>query len=149
MSRNVFTIFSDDVRHEIGGKVSYIGVYAGKLLAASFPVVLPKLCLTLRITTPSSKPFQKLIAKIYKDDELIAEGELPPADLQMQSDVEETENPSSVKKLRAIQMGFAFAPFVIDEPCFIRVRVENEGKELRGTGLRVEKAPDGMILPGI
>lgn len=145
MSRNVFTIFSDDVRHEVGGKVSYIGVYSGKMMVQSFPAALPKLCLTIKITTPSNKPFQKLIAKIYKDQEVIAEGEIPALELQPKE--ESTEIDPSNGKLRSTQMGFVFSPFMIDGPCFLRVRVENEGKELRGSGLRIEKAPEGTIMP--
>jgi hypothetical protein len=41
------TIFCDDIRFEVGGKLTYVGAYAqGKMFVHSpFPVVLPKLCL--------------------------------------------------------------------------------------------------------
>lgn len=149
MSRNVFTIFSDDVRHEISGKTSYIGVYSGKLLAKSFPTILPKLCITLKITTPASNPFKSLTAKIYKDDEVIATGELPSEELDKNQDAIPSDDGVAAKKVSSVQMGFEFSPFVIDNPCMLRVRVENEGKELRGIGLRIEQAPDGMIIPSI
>jgi hypothetical protein len=29
MNRQVQTVFCDDIRHELGGKLSYIGVYSG------------------------------------------------------------------------------------------------------------------------
>src|SRR5215510_2198310 len=36
------TIFCDDIRHENGGKTSYIGVYRGSLyIPAEFPITLP------------------------------------------------------------------------------------------------------------
>jgi hypothetical protein len=36
------TIFCDDIRHENGGKTSYIGVYRGNLFTlAEFPITLP------------------------------------------------------------------------------------------------------------
>ena len=149
MSRNVFTIFSDDVRHEIGGKISYIGVYAGKMLLPAFPAVLSKLCLTVKITTPISKPFEKLNVKIYKDEELIAEGGVAPADLQAAPTAGELGDEPPKNILRDLQLGFAFSPFAVDGPCLIRVRVENEGRELKGTGLRILQAPEGTAFPAM
>ncbi|MBU1282742.1 MAG: hypothetical protein KJ989_13155 [Gammaproteobacteria bacterium] len=149
MSRNVFTIFSDDVRHEVGGKVSYIGCYSGKLLVANFPVVLSKLCLTVKVTTPVSKPFEHLTVKVYKDDELIAEGGVPQEELKGKAPPESLGDEPASNKLRAIQIGFVFSPFMVDAPGLLRVRVENEGRELKGTGLRIQQAPEGMVLPMI
>src|ERR1700675_16626 len=43
-----YTIFCDDIRQEIGGKFTYVGVYSGFMfIQPSFPVVLPKLCLAI------------------------------------------------------------------------------------------------------
>jgi hypothetical protein len=76
MNRHVQTIFCDDIRHELGGKLSYIGVYSGHLFVPAFPVILPKLCLALSVITPASQPFRKLELRIFKDDEQLAEGVL-------------------------------------------------------------------------
>jgi hypothetical protein len=38
MERHLQTIFCDDIRHELGGKLSYIGVYSGRLIVPDFPV---------------------------------------------------------------------------------------------------------------
>ncbi|WP_434569195.1 DUF6941 family protein [Pseudomonas sp. Z3-8] len=140
MSRKVFTLFSDDVRHEQGGKVSYMGVYTGRMFLPAFPTTLTKFCVTLRIHTPFNKPFKKLIVKIYKDNEEIAQGEMPSDELSrhaMKSEVGGKE----VGKITTINMGFIFSPFEIDGPCFIKVRVENEGTELKGIGLRIMQEP--------
>lgn len=42
IAKNVFTIVCDDIREEIGGKTSLMGVYSDIILR-SLPVVLPKL----------------------------------------------------------------------------------------------------------
>src|SRR5271169_3055754 len=43
-----YTIFCDDIRQEIGGKFSYIGVYNGFMfIHGSLPVTLPKFCLSI------------------------------------------------------------------------------------------------------
>src|SRR5271165_3565530 len=37
-----FTIFCDDIRAEVDGKVSFIGSYNGLMYVPSFPVTVPK-----------------------------------------------------------------------------------------------------------
>jgi hypothetical protein len=38
-------IFCDDIRHEVGGKVTFVGVYTGYMYVnGTLPVALPKLC---------------------------------------------------------------------------------------------------------
>ena len=44
MNRQVFTTFCDDIRQEIGGKLSYMGVYSSDLYVGGFPITLPKFC---------------------------------------------------------------------------------------------------------
>jgi len=55
-----YTIFCDDIRYEVGGKVSFMGSYAGTMILNSpFPATLPMLamCITIaqrkRIFVPS------------------------------------------------------------------------------------------------
>src|SRR5262249_39756655 len=41
-----YTIFCDDIRIEVGGKLTYVGVYTGRMFVhGSFPVTVPKLAL--------------------------------------------------------------------------------------------------------
>jgi hypothetical protein len=46
------TIFSDDIRFEIGGKYSIMGIYNVVMLipSATFPLTLPKLCMLIKYT---------------------------------------------------------------------------------------------------
>jgi hypothetical protein len=46
------TIFADDIRFEIGGKYSIMGVYNVDMLIpnATFPLTLPKLCMLIKYT---------------------------------------------------------------------------------------------------
>jgi hypothetical protein len=56
IARHLQTIFCDDIRHEVGGKLSYIGVYSGRLLVPGFPLSLPKLCVAVRAVAPRAQP---------------------------------------------------------------------------------------------
>ncbi|MBB2158274.1 hypothetical protein HLH33_18590 [Gluconacetobacter diazotrophicus] len=47
-----YTIFCEDIRHEVGGKDSYIGVHKGILIAKDFPVIIPRLALSINVREP-------------------------------------------------------------------------------------------------
>lgn len=59
--RSINCVFCDDVRHEIGNKVSLIGIYGGEMLiqTSALPVLLPKLGVHVFINTPIKKPFKR------------------------------------------------------------------------------------------
>ena len=61
-------IFCDDIRQEVGGKMSFMGCYQSELIVPSTPVVLPKLCIMATVTTPIARPFKSLTIKIMIDD---------------------------------------------------------------------------------
>ena len=142
MNRHVFTIFCDDIRQEIGGKLSYIGVYGAQMFVPSFPISLPKLCLAMSMITPVDTPFRKLAMRILKDDTQLAEGVLD--ETQLAGAVEaSTDVPADERKDRilTLQSMFVFSPFQLEGPCTLKVRVETESGELRGVGLRIDQAP--------
>jgi hypothetical protein len=64
-------VFCDDIREEIGGKLTYVGVYKNSLLiSAVAPVTLPQLCaaISLRIG-PSEKPLTVTVRVLRSDSE--------------------------------------------------------------------------------
>ena len=64
MTRYVHATYCDDIRQEVGGKLTLVGVYNGSLLVPSFPVVLPKLCLALQVVTAVSEPLKDLTFRV-------------------------------------------------------------------------------------
>lgn len=142
MNRHVQTIFCDDIRHELGGKLSYIGVYSGHLFVPAFPVTLPKLCLALSVITPANQPFRKLELRIFKDDEQLAEGVLDEAQLSevIEAPSEESGNSATNERVQVLNSLFVFSPFQIDGPCRLRIRAVTESEELRGLALSIAQA---------
>lgn len=142
MNRAVHTIFCDDIRHEINGKVSYIGVYSESLLAPVFPITLPKLCISLKVTTPSDHPFRKLVVRVLRDDDVLSAGEIDKGVL--------VKTGKGLKKLpkgkrdglmQVVQAHLVFSPLKLDGPCTLRVRVDTEDGELKGLGLMAAPMP--------
>ncbi len=148
MNRHVLTVFCDDIRHEVGGKFSYIGVYSGQMFVPAFPITLPKLCLSMSVITPADAPIRKLAMRILKDDALLAEAALDDTQLsnatEAFADVADDERRERVQLLQSM---FVFSPFQLESPCTLSVRIETESGELRGVGLRIGQAP-AENLPG-
>ena len=146
--RHVMTIFCDDVRQEILGKLTFVGVYAGQLFVPTFPTTLAKLCLAIDVITPARQPLQKVVIRVLKDDDVLTEAEVPGANLIPDPAYPLPPNDDdSDNRLQRLQSLFAYAPFPIEKPCRIRVRVQTESEELRGLGLRIQQAPPGMFEP--
>ncbi|NMQ06322.1 hypothetical protein E4Q08_14205 [Candidatus Accumulibacter phosphatis] len=145
MDRQIQTVFCDDIRHELGGKLSYIGVYSGMLFVPIFPATLSKLCLAMNVLTPADKPFAKLTVRLLKDEDVLVEGTLDDAQLSAAVDLP-TDDAMAKDRILALQSIIVFSPFVLEGPCTLRVRAETEEGELRGLGLRVEQAPAEMVI---
>ena len=141
MNRHIQTIFCDDIRHEIGGKLSYIGVYSGRLIVSTLPATLPKLCLALKVVTPASQSFRKLALDVFRDDEVIAQWRPDEAALTEASEaaVETLADNASHELAQIVNAMFVFSPFKIEGPCVLRVRAETESEALRGLVLRIEQ----------
>lgn len=145
MDRHIQTIFCDDVRHELGGKLSYIGDYSGVLLVPAFPVTLPKLCLVIKVLTPAEKPFARLTLRVLKDNEVLIEGNLDETQLSgtlnaTPNTVEENED-----RLLMFMSIFVFSPLHLEGPCILRVRAETEEGELKGSGMIIGQAPAEIV----
>lgn len=137
IARHVETLFCDDIRHEINGKISYIGVYSSQLFVPSFPATLPKLCLSVKTVIPADEPLQEFKLVVFKDDDALQEIELDKEQLAEASDSieEKTE-----EKAMVAQFMLVFSPIQFDDPCTLRVRVQTESGELRGVALKVDQA---------
>ncbi len=138
MKRQVHTIFCDDVRNEVGGKLSYMGVYSGTLLVTEFPIVLPKLCVALTAITSAAEPFKKMTFRLLKDTETLAECVLSKEDLaRARRPSGKKPRRRSEERTQSIQTVLMFAALKLDGPCQLAVRVNTETEELRGVGLRI------------
>lgn len=154
ITRHVETLFCDDIRHELGGKLSFIGVYSGGLFVPAFPATLPKLCLMAKIVTPADEPLRLLNLRVFKDEVCLQEIAVDEEQLAAGSD--STEDMSDLQRKERVLMAqfmVVFSPIQFDGPCTLRVKVQTENGELRGIALKVnqaqtlaDKAPDQSVL---
>ncbi len=142
ISRHVETLFCDDIRHEVNGKVSFIGVYSGRLFVPAFPITLPKLCLSVKIVTPVGEPLRVLNLRVLRNDEILQEIAIDDDQLAAASDsAEEMTEEQRKERIQMAQFMLVFSPIQFTEPCVLRVLVQTEDGELHGMALLVEKLP--------
>jgi hypothetical protein len=65
---DLHALWCDDIRHEIGNKPSFMGVYTSALGVPQLPLALPKLCCWLTLTAPPELPLTALTVTINLDD---------------------------------------------------------------------------------
>lgn len=131
-SRFAITQFCDDIRQEVGNKVSLMGCYSGELLVEQFPVVLPKLCAQIKVVTPRSEPFERLVLRAYLNDDLLGEVELP---VEQANKALRSIDPAAKRMTFGAVM--TFAPFVIEKEGSIHIEAESEEGTLKAGRMRL------------
>lgn len=139
-SRLVIAQFCDDIRHEIGGKITLVGCYAGEMIIDKLPAVLPKLCTQITAITPDGRPFERLLLRAYINGDILAELEMPTQ--AMKESIQKKQLKSELGRLSAMAL-MAFSPLAVTEPCKVRIEAETEDGIIAGSFLRIrERTPD-------
>jgi hypothetical protein len=144
-----YSLFCDDVRQEVGGKLSYIGVYFGVMFVQSFPVTFPKFVVSVTFCEPPEMTVKRTWAVpirvfIPGYDDPVATAEIPPAseqniDAALKSDLPPDPD---VPKMMMGQVAFAMTPLVLGEPGRIKVRAfYSDDLIIRMGSLRIERMP--------
>jgi hypothetical protein len=137
--RFVNCVFCDDIRHEIGNKLSLMGIYQREMLVAesSLPTALPKLVAQFWIVTPIDKVFSKAAAWVVSPSgEEVARTEAEPPPL-----------PASIPKhAKRLTLGLTalMSPFVITQTGLIEAWIDIDGETERA-GVIAVRRPDGSV----
>ena len=141
------SIFCDDIRQEIGGKLSFMGVYYGAMYLPQFPILLPKFCVNVTFYEPKDMAEARVspvIIRVFMPNDTdtpsitgevgsIKEMILPASELPVEKDV---------PQLVIANAMFIQSPLVVQEPGRVRVRCEYpDGTILKAGSLRVERQP--------
>jgi hypothetical protein len=139
-----YSIFCDDIRNEIGGKLSFIGCYNGIIFVPpEFPLVIPRFCVHLQIFSPAQTPYSSIIARCYAPS---VEAPIFEAPVETPEQSEQQALLASVGREPAAPLyivaatSLIFAPLHILGPGLLRVRakINGEDEELRLGSLRIE-----------
>ncbi len=140
--RNAFATFCDDVRYELYGKHSLIGIYSSDLIvAASAPATLPKLVVAVWAIADIDDPIETLMVEMFA-----------PPNREKIFHFVATRNPQA--KLEAdltagarrilVNQIFPFAPFTLPTDGFIEVDVTMDGETVRAGRVLIRFVPEGQ-----
>jgi hypothetical protein len=141
MNRFAYSIFSDDVRHEIGNKRSIIGIYSGKMFVSSFPILLPKLCISISIVTSFDKPFSSVKFRLLVNDDVFSESALNEEHFARQNIDQSAAAEIDSNQVFIANIETQISPFPVEKASMLRVRIIADDEELKGGALSIELAP--------
>lgn len=141
VDRFVHAIFCDDIRQEMGNKVSFMGCYQGELFVPFVPLLLPKLCVQVTISTTVEQPIKSLTVRLDQGENQLAVIEVPADDFARSM----SPVPEEAKRWSA-SVGVMLSPFNITEPGELRVVVITEEGEMPGPRLRLKVMPQADTL---
>jgi hypothetical protein len=137
--------FCDDIRHEVTGKMTYVGVYNGfMIVGGEMPITIPQICTNIELKLKQSvEPIHPVI-KIFKSDE--AEPLFTfEADIQPTADPPETVPPvgMDIDALRFMKLSVEgpLQNVVITNSCALKVRAYIGEDEIRLGALQILVAP--------
>lgn len=140
------TIFCDDIREELGGKSSYMGIYKGEMIvAAEFPVILPTFAISIQYVEPIDLPIMPVTIRVSLPDPTNAafiDIEMPIE--QLRAEFMKAVDPDS--KFFHNVLNFKAAPLLIAQEGRIYVRATRDGEEIRLGSLKIRKAEPAEII---
>jgi len=132
--RFISTQFCDDIRQEVGDKLSLMGCYSATIQVDRVPAILPKLCAIVKVYTPLERPFTRLAVRIVRGEQTLAELRFPPENFASAVDV------PAGSRWHMVSGGLVMAPFHVESSCTLCVEAETEEGILHG-GLTWINAP--------
>jgi hypothetical protein len=136
MNRYAYAVFCDDIRQEINGKITMVGIYTDRLL--------PKLCLALAIATDKTNMFEDVsVTGTLGGDEVFR---MQLQKDQIQSIVDQAPKPEIPAKFFTIQLNAILTPFQLERTGKLVIKVVADGEELECSGLEMALAPPGTVI---
>jgi hypothetical protein len=143
MNRFASSIFCDDIRNEINGKISMMGVVGGNLYVQEFPFVVPRLCVLVSVFTPMDQLFKHLSIRGDYEGAALFDVEMSDDEVEQLAN-ELPDNP--YQTATAAQAMFVVSPLAMEGPGRLKITITVDGEDIYCPGLSVQKAPDGMNL---
>jgi len=144
MNRYAYAVFCDDIRQEINGKITMVGIYTDRLFVASVPTVLPKLCLALAMATDKTNMFEEVcVTGTFGPDEVF---KMELHKEKIQSIIDQAPDPEFPAKFFTLQLNAILTPFQLERTGKLVIKVVADGEELECGGLEMALAPPGTVI---
>lgn len=132
MSR-ISTVFCDDIRHEIGGKLSLIGCYGETVSLPQLPASIPKLCVFFVLNLEDLEGKIQIELRLTKNQEVL---------LNQTATFEQMPNTESEHDSQMVQGALSLPTQTIDKGDVFDLIAIIEGVEHRHRKLVVDITPE-------
>ena len=137
-----YCIFCDDIRTEVGEKLSFMGTYNGVMFVPRFPVSLAKFCAHVTLVTPADRPYSSIVLKCYAPGEkrpLIEEQLATPERNEQDEILSDAQQANGSPISIVVAASLVFSPLNLKEAGLINVRaaMDDEPGETNIASLRV------------
>lgn len=136
--RCILAQFCDDIRYEVGNKVTLVGLYNGTLFLQEFPALIPRFGINLLVDSPLEEPVSTVVVRVEKGDEIILQTAF---DVPRQANQENLQIGHDQPTRRTFAMQMTLPPITITSPCMLRVMVVLDGVECVAGKLRIAATP--------
>jgi hypothetical protein len=119
-----YTVFCEDIRHEVDGRTSHIGIFPGDIGVPAFPVLFPRIATSLYYREPTELPPVPIELKvIYEPDDG------PSFDVAGVELTLEGPGPSKPDTWRLSIVQVVMSPLILQGPGTLKVRAYPVGRE--------------------
>jgi hypothetical protein len=142
------TTYCDDIREEMGGKLTFVGCYSGDMIIFGIaPTALPIFCAYISFRIPPTMNFNKAKIVLSIDYDLETK-ELARAEFDRpENGAEVLENLVVPGQILSINLPIKLAPLTIEKDGFIRSRAYLDEVEYKLGSLKVVIADPASINP--
>jgi len=130
-------LFAEDVRQEVNGQKTIVGVYQGGLKVPSLPTILPKFAIHADLFIPIDMLCSDVALKLYMNDALLQSFDVPSGTLvgARESVVAKVADATGY----GVQLVLMMQPFEVRQTGRVRLRAVIDGqKEVYGNALFVD-----------
>lgn len=140
-SKHLYCMYADDVRQELGGKLTIVGLYQGGqiTLHGSLPMHLPRLAIIANLFCPSSETVESIKIGIKLNDDLLLPELDVPAEVIAMIQERGKKDPESVGA--GLQILQIIQPLEVKAAGEIRCYAMVDGEKVKGNILEVIVEP--------
>ncbi len=139
------TSFCDDIRYEVGGKHSLIGIYRDDMtFSGSFPLTIARLGVSVTYVEHPSLPVTDLDVLIFLPGD---SPEQPSFHTHMEAPKIDSSPDATEDKQRLLNFHFILSPLILKEEGRIKVRLLSRGTRIRAGTLLVRSEKQQEALP--
>lgn len=140
--RHIEVLYCDDIRREMGNKISCMGIYSAHLVLPAFPAAIPRLCILVTAMSPFEEPFTSLRFRVEIDKQTIMEsGDFMaqvPEEVLKQMTAETPELAGEYTRYQSVVTILEIGLVEVQREAVLRVVADTESGPLTSRILRIQ-----------